>query len=59
MNGTHIVKRYAGGIGHIDQTDAGYLVSFYGRRVVQNTVNTLAEARTTLRQMASDPRVTR
>lgn len=57
----HISKAYAGGIGHIEQTetDGAFLVSFYGRRVVQETATTLREARARLRALANTPNVAR
>lgn len=56
---THLVKTYQTGIGHIDAREGGYLVSFYGRRVAQQLVATIAEARTLLRQMSRDPQLAR
>ena len=53
---THICRRYAGGIGHIEQcgdAEGRYRVSFYGRRVVQQWFPTLGEARTALRAIAA------
>jgi hypothetical protein len=48
----HIAKEYANGIGHIDEREGRYLVSFYGRRVRQIWASTLGEARGALRRLA-------
>jgi len=47
-------KYYAHGIGHIQKHDTGYLVSFYGRRVCQQIVSTIAEARVALAALAKN-----
>jgi hypothetical protein len=57
----HLCKEYADGVGHIEQTetDGTFLVSFYGRRVVQETTTTLREARVRLRALANTANVAR
>ena len=49
----HIAKEYETGVGHIEQRDSSYLVSFYGRRVRQAWAPTLEIARQALRRMAA------
>jgi hypothetical protein len=48
----HLVKHYAGGVGHIEGQDGAYRVSFYGRRVAQADVVTMADARKALSEFA-------
>ncbi len=49
-----LTVEYTNGVGHIDASGEGYVVSFYGSRVRQIIVSTLEQARFALRRLAND-----
>ena len=50
----HVCKEYLNGVGHIEERDGRFLVSFYGRHVSQTWAYSLQSARFILRRMAQE-----